>query len=162
MTWEEVHKYTDRFIQKFLLKKNNHSDDLWDPNDTDIIAIGRGGLIPAQLIAYGLNVRRVHSLGLSYYEKDNIGGKRKMPIFYQGITTKLNNKILVVDDITDTGSTFLHAINYLKLITNVSAPNFRTFALLTRYNSTFGVDYRGAIVEDRIWVNFPWDKVDKK
>jgi len=98
----------------------------------------------------------VHSLGLSYYEQDIVGGKRKMPIFYQGITTKLNNNILVIDDITDTGSTFLHAINYLKFITSYN--HIKTFSLLTKPSAEFRVDYCGATVEDRIWVNFPWDK----
>jgi len=72
ITWWEVHEMTNKFIKKMILKRYNYQK-------MDIIAIGRGGLIPAQLIAYGLNVPRVHSLGLSYYEKDMIGGKRKMP-----------------------------------------------------------------------------------
>ena len=149
ISWQQINNLIDKFIKK--ARSWGH-----DYNNYDIIAIGRGGLIPAQLLAYGLNVPRVHSLGLSYYEKDVIGGKRKMPVFYQGITTTLNNNVLIIDDITDTGSTVDHAIDYLKLITGRT--NFITYSLFTKSHVAFKVNYYGQKVDDDTWVRFPWDK----
>jgi len=62
----------------------------------------------------------------------------------------------MVDDITDTGSTFLHAINYLNYTTNDTSVT--TFALLEKKHAEFKVDYSGQNIDDDVWVKFPWIK----
>jgi hypoxanthine phosphoribosyltransferase len=71
---------------------------------TDIVAISRGGLIPAGLIAYKLDIKRVHSFGISMYSDKNI--LMRNPIIYQNLPTfPSNSSILVIDEIVDSGKT---------------------------------------------------------
>ena len=71
---------------------------------TDIIGIARGGLFPAQVVAYKLGIRRVYSFGMTYYKDEE---KQNYPLIYQNLPTSLENKVvLVIDELCDTGSTF--------------------------------------------------------
>ena len=71
---------------------------------TDIVGIARGGLFPAQLIAYKLGITRVHSFGVTYYKGEK---KQIKPIIYQNLPVTLKGKcVLVVDEICDSGDTF--------------------------------------------------------
>ena len=68
-------------------------------------------------------------------------------------------KILIIDDINDTGATF----EYIKF-NCVSNANVRYAAVINNKPSPFTVDYHGyeidKSVEDR-WVVFPWEDWDK-
>jgi hypoxanthine phosphoribosyltransferase len=159
VTWKEVDEITDIFVDQF---KKDWGYVLSD--DFCIIALARGGLIPANIISHKLGIPQVHSLGLSYYENDKINNKRKLPIFYQGITTCLKENIIIIDDISDTGSTFLHTTNYLKMVCgkDTNEEDIHTFSLFTKFNSKFKPDYFGKKIVRDTWVIFPWEQTKIK
>jgi uncharacterized protein len=145
ITWENVFDIIDDFTPKFALR-----------NYTDIVAIARGGLMPAQLLAHRLKIRRVHSLGISFYEKDFPEGKRKVPQTYQLLTSNLSDsKILLVDEIADSGATFTHALKYLKIVNPEAV--VETFAMYYKPCSVYKPDYIAAEVESERWLVFPYE-----
>ena len=69
---------------------------------TQIVAITRGGGIPARLIAAKLDIRRIYSIGIEFYNDTKRG---KVPIVYQDINTVFDRDdvVLIVDDMYESG-----------------------------------------------------------
>lgn len=99
------------------------------PNIYNIYGIPRGGLIPAVLLS--------HKLGLPLVQKP-----------------KSNS--LVVDDISDSGNTFIDFIDTLYK-PHVYFPDVKTASLFERQNTAFNPDYVGLHIEYQDWLVFPWE-----
>jgi len=123
-----------------------------------IIALGRGGLIPGAALSYKLGILDLHNLGISTREDD---GKYIDTLVYQNpesINTK--SKILVVDDINDSGRTFTSVKSILQSEYDIDDNNIY-FASLIKRNSTEFKDSNtisGNTVYTTSWLQFPWDK----
>ena len=92
VTWEEVESLCDELVQKI-------EDDVRGKPDT-IIAVSRGGIVPAALIGYRLDmsdIEVIHPL----VSRDRLESEVK---FLRGFHHELFN-VLVVDDILRTGVT---------------------------------------------------------
>lgn len=113
-----------------------------------IVGVGRGGLIPATMLAYKLK-KKVISFGISTY--DNMIQTDKY-VIYQPIPTLKTNKILVVDDICDTGNTF----NIIRE-TYGKETNLHFASLFVKDSKSHLVDYYGLSVSDGLWLDFPWE-----
>ena len=102
-----------------------------------ISGIPRGGLIPAIMLSHKLNV--------PYLPFDSV---KKYCI--QNPIVK-NHRILLVDDICDSGVTMK---DY--------ADQFITATLCMRYISETIPEYYGEKIEDDRWLVFPWEKNNSK
>lgn len=119
-----------------------------------IVGVGRGGLIPATMLAYKLK-KTVRAVGIKTYDNMSQTGDY---ILYQDIDIPKDasdKKILVVDDICDTGNTFkilkeLYRDKYKDI-------NVEFASLFTKDKSSHLVDYYGLSVADSIWLDFPWE-----
>ena len=123
-----------------------------------IIALGRGGLIPGAALSYKLGILDLHNLGISTREDD---GKYIDTLVYQK-PESINNKskILVVDDINDSGRTFTSVKSILQSEYGIDGNNIH-FASLIKRNSTEFKDSNtisGNTVYTTSWLQFPWDK----
>jgi xanthine phosphoribosyltransferase len=67
-----------------------------------IIAVSRGGLVPAALMARELGIRNVETLCISSYDHDN---QRELVVVKAATTAGDGEGWLVVDDLVDTGGT---------------------------------------------------------
>jgi len=77
---------------------------------TAVLGVARGGLIPATIIAHKLGIKRVFSLGVTYYDGDI---KRDAPIVYQQLPAEIEyENVLIVDEVLDTGETWEHVIKH--------------------------------------------------
>jgi len=115
-----------------------------------IIGIGRGGLIPATMLSYKLN-KKVLVLGVSTYNNTTQTDKHHI---YQPVTLPTNtSKILVVDDICDTGNTFKI---FQELYSN-TIHKFEYAALFAKDKSSHMVDYYGFSVPEGVWLTVPWE-----
>jgi hypothetical protein len=116
-----------------------------------IVGVGRGGLIPATMLAYKLK-KKVISFGINTYN-DMIQTDKY--VIYQPIPVPTKqSKILVVDDICDTGKTF----NIIRDIYNKENHLDIEFAsLFVKDSKSHLVDYYGLSVSDGIWLDFPWE-----
>ena len=123
-----------------------------------IIALGRGGLIPGAALSYKLGILDLHNLGISTRQDD---GKYIDTLVYQkpeSINKK--SKILVVDDINDSGRTFTSVKSILQSEYGIDDNNIH-FASLIKRNSTEFKDSNtisGNTVYTTSWLQFPWDK----
>ena len=123
-----------------------------------IIALGRGGLIPGAALSYKLGILDLHNLGISTRQDD---GKYIDTLVYQkpeSINKK--SKILVVDDINDSGRTFTSVKSILQSEYGIDGNNIH-FASLIKRNSTEFKDSNtisGNTVYTTSWLQFPWDK----
>lgn len=121
-------------------------------NDYDfIIGVGRGGLIPATMLAYKLK-KKVIAFGINTYE--NMIQTDTYDI-YQHITIPAKkSKVLVVDDICDTGNTF----NIIRdVYSKEDHLQFEFASLFVRDKKSHLVDYYGLSVSEGIWLDFPWE-----
>lgn len=119
------------------------------PNITDynIIGLSRGGLVPSVVISNILNIRKVYSLGLKSYNETN---KEKVEI-YQIPDISNMEKILLIDDISDTGESF----NLSKeMMLNKEVV---TVSLYVKKGTKFMPDVYGKSVLNDVWVVFPWE-----
>jgi hypoxanthine phosphoribosyltransferase len=116
-----------------------------------IVGVGRGGLIPATMLAYKLK-KKVISFGINTYD-DTIQTDKY--VVYQHITIPTKaSKVLVVDDICDTGNTF----NIIRdIYSKEKHLTFEFASLFVKDSKSHLVDYYGLSVSDGIWLDFPWE-----
>ncbi len=120
-----------------------------------LVAVSRGGLIPATLLAYILNIKKIYVIGYSYYLRPGVRGKLKK-ISGPGKRIK-NNRVLLVDEKTDSGETLWAATQLLKKKKNrvVSA------TLHWEPKSRIKPNYFAHQIKD-IWIVYPWDESLKR
>lgn len=111
-----------------------------------IVAISRGGLIPAGILAYELDIKYVDTYCLSSYDyQTQREAVRLKP------SLQWNDKnILVVDDLVDTGATF----SYIK---KEWLSNCHYASLYAKPSGRKTVDTFLTEVSQDTWICFPWD-----
>ncbi len=148
LNWDNVDFLVECLSDQIKSKKVNY--------DT-IIALGRGGLIPGASLSYKLDIYNLYNLGISTREDD---GKYLDTIVYQKPTDlNKNSKILVVDDINDSGRTFTAVNSILQSEYNIDSNNILYASLVMRDGSEFDKNIIfGNILYTSSWLVFPWDK----
>ena len=118
-----------------------------------IMGVNRGGVIPGVYLSH--RIKRKH-IPVDVRLRDNVD-TNNLDALYRAMDK--GEKVLIIDDINDTGATF----EYIRF-NCVSNPNVRYAAVINNRPSPFQVDYHGyeidKSVEDR-WVVFPWEEWDK-
>lgn len=137
ITWDEFHKDTKELCAKIKNKGIFNK----------IIAVSRGGLLPAGVIAYELNIRNTEVINMSTYDGNK---QRKSQDFELDCSSvgMTDEQTLVIDDLADTGNTF-----------NLLRPMFPKACFVTVYAKEKGrasVDIFARKMSDS-WIVFPWD-----
>jgi len=118
-----------------------------------IIAVTRGGLAPAAIIARELGLRVVDTLGLSSYSNENRqGGLAMIKPLTETIHRRPVSEILVIDDLADTGATARAVREIL--------PGAHLATLYVKPLGRTTVDSFIAEFAQDCWVYFPWDLGD--
>jgi xanthine phosphoribosyltransferase len=112
-----------------------------------IVGVGRGGLIPATMIAYYLD-KRIVNFGIATYSDTT---QLHTHDIYQDIILDDRKHILVVDDICDTGNTFR--------IIQERFPKaaFDILSLFVKEGQENSVDFFSESVDRDTWLVFPWE-----
>ena len=129
------------------LRKSNYSPDI-------IVAIARGGLILGVRLSHILKIpmRSIHMV--FYDEKDNRLEKPKLLIPLQSEKDVKGKKVLLVDDIADTGLTLKNAVEYLK---SLGAEEIKIATIAYKPSSIVVPDIFLFVTSK--WVVFPWEKL---
>lgn len=118
---------------------------------TTIIAILRGGLVPARIISDCLDINRFYVLGVSFYT--DIATHSGRPVITQPLNVNLEGTYaLLVDDVVDTGESIVIAKEH---IMNLGARDVKVVTLHKKPWAKFLPDYY--IEETDSWIVYPWE-----
>ena len=142
------------------------ADSLSKENITCIIGIANGGMIPATLLAKHLKVDKLLSANLKSYvddkPRDGVHSETdvvRLITFPDFGTLRDEEKILVVDDLADTGMT-LRKVKQIDSIVTWERPEQNKWVYSTLYyksKSTFTPHYTVRDFDNDQWIVFPWE-----
>jgi xanthine phosphoribosyltransferase len=115
-----------------------------------IVSIARGGYTLAHAMAEGLDIRDVQSIRTELY--DNECKREELSLF--GSCDFNVKRVLVVDDIADSGETLHYIMGYLK--ENFPDITFKSVTLFYKKTSLYEPDFW--VNEADAWIEFFWEK----
>ena len=146
VSWKEIEEWT-KGIRKMVVE-NNYNPDI-------IIGIARGGLVPARMVADYLFKKDLLSIktehwGLTATKNGKAVLREKLNYDVSG------KKVLIVDDITDTGESMKLSYNYVK---SLNPADVKTTSMLYIDGSNYTPDFygKGLSKEEWAWFVFPWN-----
>ena len=132
------------------------ADRVKDEGITHVIGLARGGLIPATIISYELDVPLL-SYAISSYKDTTKTDKFKVHQFVHFSDLKslkeVDPHVLVVDDICDTGETMQYIWSKLTLA-NIKA---KCTTIFTKKKHRKFLHHYGHVIPDNKWIVFPWE-----
>lgn len=142
ISWEDIGDLTFELAQK-ILKTNQQYDRL--------IALARGGVSITQALADALGVKKMSVVQTEMYT--GINEKTATPVIVQPLAETIKGeRVLVVDDLADSGETLLFISQYL----SAQAPKDVKLATLFRKPWTkMTPDF--FVADSEAWVVFPWE-----
>ena len=125
-----------------------------------IIAVARGGLIPAGAISYAIGVKAMGSMNVEFYT--GIGETLAEPVVLpplMDVSAMDGKRVLVVDDVADSGKTLKMVMELLRheglQLGGASVPvEARSACIYLKPRSVHRPDYVWR--ETDKWINFPW------
>ena len=114
-----------------------------------IVAIARGGLMPARILS-DLTELPITTFTISSYHDLK---QSSIPQISLHLGNKLHNKkILLIDDVSDTGKSFIRAVDYLK---SLGAEEIVTASVYIKPKTVFIPDFY--LLSTDKWIVFPHD-----
>ena len=115
-----------------------------------IVGVSRGGWLPARILSDLLDIPQLTSIRIEFYSE--INQPNREPIITQPVQLSLHNKrVLLVDDITDSGK----SLQLAKMELGKTADKIYTLTLYHKPWSCFTPDFY--FIETSKWVIFPWE-----
>ena len=134
---------------KMLAKELSHYKFDW------IVTMALGGLVPSCILGKLLNIKKVQVVPISYYEETQ--RKEGKPIILANWLIPENAKVLLIDDIVDTGETMKKVHNLLieknKKVVSV--------ALHYKPDKAYAFKPHYWINKTDKWIIYPWEVNDK-
>ena len=131
-------------------------DNGWD--DCDILAISRGGLVPASMLSHYTSNQHIEVIGVKGYSDDT---KNERVELWQDPYPlgDFPEKLLIVDDIVDSGDTLRFVENYIQQRTLfMEKPIEINIAVLYDKDiSDLNADMFVKYVPSDNWIVFPWE-----
>jgi hypoxanthine phosphoribosyltransferase len=145
VSWKEIEELCRELAQKI----SNYKPDL-------IIALSRGGIVPARLISDLLIIKDIITIKVNHWGITATKDKTA-EISYALPIDLSEKKVLVVDDITDTGESLSLAKKYI--IENMKPKELKTATLYHIDHSSIVPDFfaRELKASDWTWFVWPWN-----
>ncbi|MHA1638479.1 MAG: phosphoribosyltransferase [Candidatus Thorarchaeota archaeon] len=142
LSWQDVYNLTLRLSERIV--KSGFVPDI-------IVGIARGGWIPARILSDVLYTSAMFNIRIEYYS--SIGTKGETPIVTQPLAMSLEGKkVLLIDEIADTGDSLLYAIEHVK---NLGAETIKSAVLYLKPTSKITPDFYISMTNS--WVIFCWE-----
>lgn len=143
MSWEEAENAVIQIAEK--IKSSGFQPDI-------IIGISRGGLVPARILSDIIGNHELYVMRIGFYT--GVGKTAKEPKILQDISIDVyGKKILIIDDIADTGGSFRTAVAHLE---SRGAGEIKTASLHMKPASAFRPDFFIHVTD--AWIIYPWEK----
>ena len=141
-TWQII--YDMLLAQAQKIQQSRYQPDV-------IIGIAKGGTIPTRILSDLLEISQITSIQIKAYR--NIAEAEIEPLITQRLTTPITDKkVLLVDDIADSGKTLKAAKMYLQ---EQKAKDIKIATLYAKPTSEIEPDFYEK--KTRKWVLFPWE-----
>ena len=146
LSWDDIITMTLKLGE--LIKKSNYVPDI-------LIGIARGGLIPLRILSDFFNNPNIAIVNVKLYK--DIGEIGEKVEFIQKVEIDIENlKVLLVDDVADTGLTLKAVRDYL--LREKNAGMLKIATLHYKPWSIIEPDYYVEKVEK--WIVYPWEYVE--
>ncbi len=142
VTWADVHRDTKELVRRLIGTGNGHEP--W----VGIVALTRGGLVPAAIIAREMGIHVVDTLCITSYAEQTQGSIRVLKTPEDAMANG-GAGWLLVDDLVDTGATAAEARRLL--------PKAHFATVYAKPQGLAHVDTYVHDVAQNVWVFFPWD-----
>ena len=139
LTWQDIHATTKQLSTKLRGRGS------WNK----IIAVTRGGLVPACLVARDLDIRVIDTISIASYDHQSQAAAK---VLKGPSDCGDGTGCLVVDDLADTGNTF-RAIRTLLPKATYACPYVKPEGRPT-------ADFFVTEVTQDTWIYFPWEDQD--
>ncbi|MGQ9759896.1 MAG: phosphoribosyltransferase [Candidatus Methanomethylicaceae archaeon] len=147
--WEDVEKWS-RIVSDTIMKSG------WKPDV--IIAISRGGFVPARLICDRLVVGELVSLQVSHWPSAAQVAK-EAGVKYPLQCDLKYKKALIVDDIADTGESIIIAKDHIWTECKPDELKVATLQWIST-SSKIKPDYYAEEVKEWVWYQYPWTRLE--
>lgn len=143
-SWEDMWKLSKAVAGKII--ESGYRPDV-------IVGIVRGGLVPAMNLSDMLGVYNILTVRVRHW---GVTATREgKAVLDTPLNVKLSGKkILLVDDLTDTGESFIVSMNNLKTL---NPAEVKTAALIHKSSSSMRPDFYAEEVKEWKWIILPWN-----
>jgi xanthine phosphoribosyltransferase len=147
VSWDQIHR--DARALAWRLQGHGPDNGVWKA----VVAITRGGLVPAMIVSRELDIRVVDTISVkSYHSGGGAADQRREAVVTKSPQADLmgdGTGILIVDDLVDSGKT-------LELVRRLyPAAHFAT--VYAKPSGKPQVDTYITEVSQDTWIFFPWD-----
>ena len=147
ISWRRIHRLSRHLYKK--IKKNGYNPDM-------IIAIARGGYVPARILCDFMDIYTLTSIRIVHY----IAGAKKQKQARMTIPLCCDirgKKVLLVDDVSDTGDTFDIALPYIR---SLEPDEVKTAVLHHKKTSSYRPDFHAEKIVKWRWLIYPWAVIE--
>jgi hypoxanthine phosphoribosyltransferase len=117
-----------------------------------IVAIGRGGYVPARIVSDYLDVFDLTGIGVEHYHGTH--KERTARIRYPLAADTAGKRVLLIDDVSDSGDTFEVAIRHVR--DRGGPAELKTAVLHHKTVSCLIPDFCSEVVREWRWIIYPW------
>lgn len=143
VTWNEFYDLARTLSRE--IKASGWRPDL-------VVAIGRGGYVPARVVCDFLVHDQLTSIKVEHW--GIAAQKRDHAVVRFPLATDVSGeRVLIVDDVTDTGETLTVAVGYIE---SLGPMEVRTAVLQHKTRSAFKPDFYAEEMVEWRWIIYPW------
>ena len=144
INWEEAYRLARTVSHKII--ESGFEPDI-------VIAVSRGGLVPARMVCDLLLHNNLTTIRTEHWDTASKHEIARIKFSLPKEADVSGKKVLIMDDVADTGGSFSVIIDYLNEKDRVE---IRTAVLHYKTCSTVIPDYWGEEVKDWNWIIYPW------
>ncbi len=149
VTWEEIVEWSYGLAKK--IKASGYKP-------TVIIAVARGGYVPARLLCDFLGVENLLSIQSQHWTEAAKAAEKAVLKFPYKVDLK-GHKALLVDDIVDTGETVILAKRFIEENWHPDELRVATLQWISSV-AKFKPDYYYMEVKEWTWFQYPWTRLE--
>lgn len=143
ISWDEAYQLSRKLAR--AIKSSGFCPDL-------VIAIGRGGYVPARIVCDFLLHSLLTSIKVEHWDIAACKRPEAAVRFPLAVDVR-DQSILIIDDVTDTGDTLRAALDYVKAL---GAGETKTGVMQHKTTSSVVPDFYVDVIKDWRWIIYPW------
>ncbi len=149
VSWDEVVDWCWELSKK--IKESGFTPDV-------VVAIARGGYVPARLVCDFLGVENLLSIQSQHWTEAAKAAEKAIIKFPYKIGMK-GKKVLIVDDIADTGDSVILAKEFVEKEWGASEVKIATMQWISKV-CKIKPDFYAVEVTEWVWFQYPWTRLE--